>query len=55
VSEKKNRLRELLRHALDGKGAEFAVLIADLPGIRECCEIQWNADTDSSARRTAIR
>jgi hypothetical protein len=36
VSEKKNRLRELLRHALDGKGAEFAVLIADLPGIREC-------------------
>jgi hypothetical protein len=25
-SEKKNRLRELLRHALDGKGAEFPVL-----------------------------
>jgi hypothetical protein len=23
--------------------------------LKNACEIQWNADTDSSARRTAIR
>jgi hypothetical protein len=27
---------KLLRHPLDGKGAEFRILLADLPSIREC-------------------
>jgi hypothetical protein len=36
VCDRKGELRELLRHALDGKAAEFRVLVANLPGIREC-------------------
>jgi hypothetical protein len=36
INERARVRKEEPRHALDGKGAEFPVLIADLPGIREC-------------------